>query len=123
MKKYFLLSVLTLVFSAASVMAQGTQKKANELSKIATLKIQSDLALDKKNIGKIYEIFETYYKAKAIITAGMPQSEIIEKDNLGGFEAINDKRNEALKVLINNTQNVKWLLIAKTFTQSIVEVN
>ena len=123
MKKYFLLSVLSLIFTAASVMAQGTQKKANELSKIATLKIQSDLALDNKNMGKIYEIFETYYKAKAILTVGMPQSEIIEKDNLGGFDAINEKRNEALKVLINTTQNVKWLQIAKTFTQSIVEVN
>ena len=124
MKKYFLLTVLSIVFSVASVMAQSTQKKANELSKIASLKIQYDLVLDNSiNMGKIYEVFETYYKAKALLTASMPQSEIIEKDNLGGFDALNDKRNESLKVLISTTQNVKWLQIAKTFTQSIVEVN
>ena len=123
MKKYFLLSVLAIVFGAASVMAQSTQKKPNELSKIATLKMQSELALDNTNTGKIYDIFETYYKAKVMLTVSMPQSEIIQKDNMGGFDTLNEKRNESLKAVLNNIQNMKWLQIAKTFTQSIVEVN
>jgi hypothetical protein len=123
MKKYFLLSVLSLIIGLTSVQAQATQKMPNELAKVALLKLQTEVTIDNNNIGKIYEAFETYYKSKATLTVGMPQSEIIQKDNMGGFDAINEKRNEAIKAVLVQAQYVKWTQIAKTFTQSIVEVN
>jgi hypothetical protein len=123
MKKYFLLSVLAMVIGLCSVQAQAEQKKPNELAKIALLKLQGEVAIDNKNIGKAYEAFEAYYKSKATLTVGMPQSEIIQKDNMGGFDEINEKRNEAIKPLLVQAQYTKWTQIAKAFTQSIVEVN
>ena len=123
MKKYFLLSMLAMVFGASTIMAQATQKKANALTKVAILKLQTEVGFDNNKASKIYEAFETYYKAKAPITVGMPQSEIIEKDNFGGFDAISEKRDEALKVVLSAVQFTKWTQIKKAFTQAIVEVN
>jgi hypothetical protein len=123
MKKYFLLSILSIVFGISSAMAQTEQKKPNELAKVALLKLQTEVTFDNKNSPKIYEAFENYYKSKAILTEGMPQSEIIQKDNQGGFDEINAKRNDAIKPLLVETQFQKWMQIAKAFTQSIVEVN
>jgi hypothetical protein len=123
MKKYFLLSVLAMIIGLGSVQAQAEQKKPNELAKVALLKLQTEVIVDNNNLGKVYEAFETYYKNKAVLTVGMPQSEIIQKDNMGGFDEINEKRNEAIKPLLVQAQYTKWTQIAKTFTQSIVEVN
>jgi hypothetical protein len=123
MKKYLLLSILSMIIGFGSVVAQSVQKKPNELAKIALLKLQAEVTIDNNNIGKAYEAFETYYKNKAVLTASMPQSEITQKDNMGGFDTINEKRNDALKALLNATQYTKWIQIAKTFTQAIVEVN
>ncbi len=123
MKKYLLLSVLSMIIGLGSVVAQTEQKKPNELAKIAVLKLQAEVTSNNNNLGKAYEAFETYYKSKALLTVGMPQSEIIQKDNMGGFDAINEKRNEALKTILNTTQYTKWVQVAKAFTQSIVEVN
>ena len=115
--------MLAIVFGASTIMAQSTPKKINELTKVAILKLQTEVGFDNSKGGKIYEAFETYYKAKAPITVGMPQSEIIEKDNLGGFDAISEKRDEALKAVLSPVQFTKWTQIKKTFTQTIVEVN
>jgi hypothetical protein len=123
MKKYFLLSILSMLIGFGSVVAQSAQKKPNELAKVALLKLQTEVTVDNNNLGKVYDAFETYYKSKAALTVGMPQSEIIQKDNMGGFDAINEKRNEAIKAVLVQAQYVKWTQIAKTFTQSIVEVN
>lgn len=123
MKKYLLLSLVSIVIGFSSVVAQSVQKKPNELAKVALLKLQTELNLDNNTAAKAYETFETYYKSKAVLTVSMPQSEIIQKDNMGGFDALNEKRNDAIKTLVSTTQYTKWLQIAKTFTQSIVEVN
>lgn len=123
MRKYFLLSLLSMAIGLGSAVAQAEQKKPNELAKVAVLKLQAEVNVDNNVSAKAYEAFETYYKSKAVLTVTMPQSEIIQKDNMGGFDAINEKRNETLKVLLNTVQYTKWLQIAKTFTQSIVEVN
>jgi hypothetical protein len=123
MKKYFLLSILSMLIGFGNVVAQSAQKKPNELAKIALLKLQAEVTIDNNNIAKAYEAFENYYKSKATLTVSMPQSEIVQKDNQGGFDAINEKRNEALKTLLSTVQYTKWIQVAKTFTQSIVEVN
>lgn len=123
MKKYILLSVLSMIIGLGSVVAQSAQKKPNELAKIAVLKLQTEVNIDNANIAKAYEAFENYYKSKAVLTVDMPQSEIIQKDNMGGYDALHEKRNETLKTLLSSTQYTKWIQIAKTFTQSIVEIN
>lgn len=123
MKKYLLLSILSMVIGFGTAIAQTEQKKPNELAKIAVLKLQTEVTLENNGFSKAYEVFETYYKNKAVLTVNMPQAEITQKDNMGGFDTINEKRNDALKVLFSTTQYTKWIQIAKTFTQTIVEVN
>jgi hypothetical protein len=118
--KKIVLSLLVIILACGAVNAQTTQKKPNELSKLILLKLQSEIGIDNNTTGKLYPVFESYFKDKAAITetaAGGENS--TDPQVINALSELATKRDTNIKPFLNTVQYTKWQAKATALLQSI----
>ena len=110
MKKKIFLSLIVLVATAGSIMAQETSQKPNVHAKETYFKLKADLSLVGEQDAKVYQVFEDYYSTEMKIKDEMSHAGNTDanrmKDNM---ERITTVRNAKLKVILTEVQMAKFV--------------
>jgi hypothetical protein len=116
---------LLIMVCALGVNAQNNlvDKKANELAKLALIKMQANEINLQNGIGaKSFPILESYFSAKAAAVSNLTNEQILEKDAAGEFATIVSKRDEAFKNILSAQQYTQWINISAGLIRTIEQV-
>ncbi len=111
MKKQLLLSILAIIASISSIMAQGNmqQKSPAERAKETTVKLKTDLTLTSEQDAKVYQAFEELYTAQQKAMVEMRNSGSMDREKMKETrDKLNAERDTKLKDILTLDQMKKW---------------
>jgi periplasmic protein CpxP/Spy len=111
MKKQLFCSLLAIVTTVGSLMAQGMDVKAPKERAMETLtKVQTSLTLTSDQAEKAYPIFENFYASQQNAMAEMRASGSMDRTKMKETrDKIAAERDAKLKTLLSQDQMKKWI--------------
>ena len=112
MKKQLFLSLLAIVTSVGTIMAQDAMqpKKPNERAKETYFKLKTDLSLVGEQDAKVYQVFEDFYTAQQKAMEEMRNSGAMDRDKMKETrDKLNAERDAKLKAILTEEQMKKWI--------------
>ena len=111
MKKQLFLSLLAIVTTVGSIMAQGNmqQKAPAERAKETSLKLKTDLTLSTEQEVKVYQVFENLYATQQTAMEEMRNSGAMDREKMKETrDKLNAERDAKLKGILTADQMKKW---------------